>query len=237
MFPGHTQHMFPGLGNNNPGLAPGLATGLAPPAGTPNCKDKCKDCNGSLNGGFSFHGPCTCGASEEQRFRDEQAEVQQVFPEADLQAMFPGLPGLQWLGNNNNGSAGSPGLQNFSSLGFNNNNALNTNLNNAASAASSPATPATGGGFSFDGPPSASSSFSSSPSTTTEVRISGQASPKMLMVSQKNIQIKAEAAMTDILVNRWGPHMLEMLMKEFNSMPDSQQLEQMMCSWLPGNNI
>jgi hypothetical protein len=218
MFPGHTQHMFPGLGNNNNGSAgsPGLAPGLAPPA----VVLQCKDCNGSLNGGFSFHGPCTCGASEEQRFRDEQAEVQHV------------------LGNNNNGSAGSPGLQNFSSLGFgnaNNNNALNTSLNNAASAASSPATPATGGGFSFDGPPSASSSFSSSPSTLG--RISGQASPKMLMVSQKNIQIKAEAAMTDILVNRWGPHMLEMLMKEFNSMPDSQQLEQMMCSWLPGNNI
>ena len=146
--------------------------------------------------------------------------------------------------NNNNQGAGSPGLQNF----------------NASSAASSPATGGGSfamprnesgrptGGFSFGGPPSASSSFSSSPSTTTTTttseRISGKASPKMLMVSQKNIQIKAEAALTNILVTRWGPHMLELFMKKFNSMPDqgklltdSQQLEQLMRSWIPGNNI
>ena len=158
--------------------------------------------------------------------------------------------------NNNNGAGsprGSPGLQNFSSLGFG---------NNASSAPSSPATgggsfamprnesgrPTASSGFSFGGPPSASSSFSSSPSTTTTTttseRMSGQASPKMLVVSQKNLQIKAEAAVTNILVNRWGPHMLQLFMKEFNSMPDqvkllndSQQLEQMMRSWIPGNNI
>ena len=41
-----------------------------------------------------------------------------------------------------------------------------------------------------------------------------------------------------------GTHMLQLFMKEFNSMPDqvkllndSQQLEQMMRSWIPGNNI
>ena len=135
--------------------------------------------------------------------------------------------------------------------------------NNASSAASSPATgvPSFGGaaqpadpappqvsafpaagGFSFSDTPSASSSFSSSPSTSE--RMSGQASPKMLMVSQKNLQIKAEAALTNILVNTWGPHMLELFMKKFNSMPDqvkllndSQQLEQMMRSWIPGNII
>ena len=199
---------IPGLGIIR---SPGLAPPHAPPGNNTSYDSICSAC-----GATTFGASCCCGNDS-----------------SPAAAAAAGMLG-------NNGSAGSPGLQNFSSLGFgnaNNNNALNTNLNNAASAASSPATPATGGGFSFDGNPSASSSFSSSPSTTTEVRISGQASPKMLMVSQKNIQIKAEAAMTDILVNRWGPHMLEMLMKEFNSMPDSQQLEQMMCSWLPGNNI
>ena len=100
------------------------------------------------------------------------------------------------------------------------------------------------GGFSFaDVVPGVSGFPSPTTTTTTTERISGQASPKMLLVAQKNIQIKAEAAVTNILVNRWGPHMLDMFMKQCNSMPDqvkllndSQQLEQMMRSWIPGNN-